>query len=532
MLAGAKEFYKHHCVEFIEHWCMTYDPRNAMEGAGLPARLPFILFPRQKEFVEFIIGCLTDKEAGLVEKCRDMGATWLCCCISVWLWLFWPGAAIGWGSRKADLVDKTGDPDSIFQKIRIIIANLPEEFLPVGFRPDDHATYMKVVNPETDATITGEAGDNIGRGGRKLIYFKDESAHYERPELIEASLGDNTNVQIDISSVNGTANVFYRRRESGVDWVPGGTYERGKTRVFVFDWRDHPAKTQVWYDYRRKKAEDDGLLHKFAQEVERNYAASVQGIIIKPEWVKAAIDAHLRLDFADDGGWMAALDVADDGPDTNALSKRKGVVLRYVNEWAARDPGVTTRNAIGECKEHAPLEVMYDCIGLGAAVKAEYNRLVDDDKMPKGIRLIPWNAAESPRDKEKHVIPGDKQSPLNEDFFANFKAQAWWQVARKFERTFRAIKKLEGDPEQQDFTWDSADLISIDSRIPLIRKLERELSQAVMTQSTKLKLVVDKAPEGTKSPNLADAVIMNYWPAKYRKPMEISDAVLNWSSRK
>jgi hypothetical protein len=48
-----------------------------------------------------------------------------------------------------------------------------------------------------------EAGDNIGRGGRTLVYFKDESAHYEHPDLIEAALGDNTNVQIDISSVNG-----------------------------------------------------------------------------------------------------------------------------------------------------------------------------------------------------------------------------------------------------------------------------------------------------------------------------------------
>jgi hypothetical protein len=60
------------------------------------------------------------------------------------------------------------------------------------------------------STATGEAGDNIGRGGRTLGYFKDESAHYEHRDLIEAALGDNTNVQIDISSVNGLGNVFHR----------------------------------------------------------------------------------------------------------------------------------------------------------------------------------------------------------------------------------------------------------------------------------------------------------------------------------
>jgi len=27
-----------------------------------------------------------------------------------------------------------------------------------------------------------------------------------------------------------------------------------------------------------------------------------------------------------------------------------------------------------------------------------------------------------------------------------------------------------------------------------------------------MKLVVDKSPEGTRSPNLADAVVMAYWP--------------------
>jgi phage terminase large subunit len=28
----------------------------------------------------------------------------------------------------------------------------------------------------------------------------------------------------------------------------------------------------------------------------------------------------------------------------------------------------------------------------------------------------------------------------------------------------------------------------------------------------RMKLVIDKQPEGTRSPNLADAVVMAYWP--------------------
>jgi hypothetical protein len=39
------------------------------------------------------------------------------------------------------------------------------------------------------------------------------------------------------------------------------------------------------------------LLHVFAQEVDRDYAASVDRVIIPAKWLKAAIDAHIRLGF-------------------------------------------------------------------------------------------------------------------------------------------------------------------------------------------------------------------------------------------
>jgi hypothetical protein len=80
--------------------------------------------------------------------------------------------------RSEQLVDKLGDPDSIFEKMRIIIRNLPGFMLPADFDADFDGAgdmpYMKIVNRQTGVTITGESGDNIGRGGHKLIYFKDD----------------------------------------------------------------------------------------------------------------------------------------------------------------------------------------------------------------------------------------------------------------------------------------------------------------------------------------------------------------------
>ena len=500
LIYAAKKYYESEPVQFINHWCDTYDPRKA--GAKSFAKSPFVLFAKQQDMVTFLHACLTEEENGLIEKSRDMGATWVCCAFSVWLWLFWQGSAVGWGSRKEQLIDKIGDPDSIFEKIRMLINALPRFFWPTGFNPDEHMAFMRIVNPETGATITGEGGDNIGRGGRKLIYFKDESAHYERPEKIEAALSDNTRVQMDLSSVNGVGNVFHRRRESGAEWVDKIT--PGKTQVFVMDWSDHPAKDQAWYEARKRKAEDDGLLHVFAQEVDRNYAASVEGVLIQQEWVQAAVDAHIKLGLPETGMWSSALDVADEGQDTNAQSQRRGIILRELDEWGARDPAQTARRAIANLMNRGPISLQYDCIGVGAGVKGEVNNLKDEKRMPKGIKLVPWNAAGAVLSPKRRVIDNDRESPLNEDFYTNLKAQGWWELRNRFYRTWRAVT--------QGAKYDIDTLISLDSRLKLLRKLEKELCQVTSGKGAKLKMVIDKNPPGTKSPNLADAVMMDYWP--------------------
>jgi phage terminase large subunit len=517
-LKAAHHHYKRNPLDFIQDWCVTFDPRKA--GTGHATLMPFILFKRQRELVEFLHLCLKGESPGLIEKSRDMGVTWLCAAFSVWLWLYWQGASIGWGSRNADLVDKLGDPDSIFEKMRITVRNLPIFFWPHGFDPAIHMTYMKLVNPALGSTITGDVGDNIGRGGRSLVYFKDESAHYVHPEMIEAALSGNTRVQIDVSSVNGIGNVFHRRREAGVDYAPGQGIEKEKTNVFVFDWRHHPAKTQEDYDLNRARKEAEGLLHIFKQEVDRDYGASVEGTVLLPEWIDAAVDAHVALGFAADGGWMAALDVADEGGDTNALSLRHGVVLTQLSEWGQRDTGETARRAIEICEGRGEVEIQYDCIGVGAGVKAESNRLKKESPTRLPVTLVPWNAGGEVLGPKLHVVPRDKNTALNEDFYQNLKAQGWWQLRRRFENTWRARH----DPTYTD--WKVDDLISLSSDIPLLYKLKKELGQPTVAKSARLKLMIDKTPDGTKSPNLADCVMMCYWPMPSKRPIPVSDEFL------
>lgn len=512
LLLGAKAYYSQpqNFSDFICHWCDTYDPRNV--SLGLPTRMPLLMFQRQVEFVEFLNALMAAEEDGLVEKARDMGATWVACAYSVCLWLFTPGVAVGWGSRKEILVDRAGDPSSIFEKIRMIVRGLPPEFLPKGFNPNVHFTHMKVINPETGATITGEAGDNIGRGGRTSIYFKDESAHYERPEAVEAALGDNTRVQVDISSVNGIGNIFHQKREAGVEWS-GGPAQKGSTNIFVMDWTHHPGKTQEWYEDRRRKALATGLKHVFAQEVDRDYTSSVQGILIPQEHVVAAIDAHEKLGFSPTLPGLAALDVADEGGDKNAFAARYGQVACFVDEWGQGDTGFTTRKAVGHCVDLKISELQYDRVGVGAGVKAEAARLDtarrekgEEVYLPDSFVFVPWSGADAVRDPKAFMVPGDPESPRNEDFFENYKAQAWWHLARLFENTYRAVT--------EGIEFDEGDLISLPSNLPNLSTLRKQLSQVTITRSNRLKMMINKRPEGTVSPNLADALVMAYFPQR------------------
>jgi hypothetical protein len=152
--------------------------------------------------------------------------------------------------------------------------------------------------------------------------------------------------------------------------------------------------------------------------------------------------------------------------------------------------------------------VQYDCIGVGASVKAEYNRLKSEGQL-NGEVFVPWSAGSSPLFKKGRVIKGDKNTPRNKDFYSNLKAQAWWQLRNRFEKTHRAVS---GDAE-----YDPSELISIPSNIKHRHDVETELAQPTYSTNSRGQVVIDKKPSGTKSPNIADAIVMCYWPVKQRK---------------
>jgi phage terminase large subunit len=500
-LSALRRYYADNPSQFIMDWGVTYDPRNV--EIGLPALIPFILFPRQEEWVHWVVERWRNREPGLNDKSRELGMSWLSVALSVTLCLFNDGMSIGFGSRKEEYVDSKNDPKSLFHKARQFIQSLPVEFTG-SWNVNKHAPFRRIMFPDTDSVITGEAGDNIGRGDRVGIYFVDESAWLPRPQLVDAALSNTTNCRIDISTPRGMGNPFARKRFSG------------KINVFSFRWQDDPRKDAAWYKKKCDELDDPVII---AQEIDLDYSASMEGVLIPATWVNAAVDAHTLLGIKPSGIRKCGLDIADEGRDKNALCGRYGIVIEYLEEWSGKGGDIygTVEKTFTLCDVLGYPIVVFDSDGLGAGARGDA-RVINERRNPTGahaereIEFIPFRGSGEVLDKEldpfqnEHNRDNSNKTRTNEDFFANAKAQNWWALRQRFKQTYRAVTL--GMP------YDPDEIISIPSSLPEYRNLIVELSQPQYRQNDVGKIIIVKTPDGTRSPNKADAVMIAFAKAK------------------
>jgi hypothetical protein len=475
-----RHYYKTHIADFICDWGCTVDFSSANDER--PATIPFILFKKQKDWVELLIKKWKNQENLLVEKTRQMGMSWLSVATACAICLFYDDVKIGFGSRKEEYVDKRGDSKSLFEKARMFLNLMPQCFLN-GYTEKD-SKHMQI-RLGTSAII-GESGESIGRGDTTSIYFVDESAFLEQPQKAEASLSQGTRCRVDISTPNGTANPFYEKRQSG------------RVEVFTFHWRDDPRKSQKWYDEQVAKLDPVTV----AQELDINYSASVEGVVIPSYWVQCAIDAHTKLGIDVAGLKYCALDVADEGRDLNAFAGRKGILLEHLSQWAGKDSDLLATSTTAEslCDEYNYDMMIYDADGMGAGIKGFMRGINERRNAHQQIQITPFHGGASVINPNRMIT----EKWNNKDYFMNYKAQSWWALRLRFEKTYQAIvNSAKIDPDE---------IISISSELPFLDKLMNELSQPTYSRNSAGKMLIDKKPDGTKSPNLADAVMMSFSP--------------------
>ncbi len=499
-LKDMKEFYRTKPWEFVNDWGWTFEPRNI--EIDRPAKIPFILFPRQIEFLKWMYARWRDREPGLCEKSRDCGVTWLFSGLAVSMLLFQPGFITGVGSRKEDLVDNSEDEKSIFHKIRFFMDEVPDIFKP----PMYHSAKMRMSNPTNGAGIFGEAGVEIGRGGRSAIYLVDESAHVQNQDRMDRALSANTNCQIDVSSVNGPGNAFYRKRHRYKD-----------EQIFIFDWKSDPRKNQAWYDHQVANKDEETV----AQEIDRDYAAAQVDAFLPAKWVAACIDAHITLGFEPMGVKVTGFDPADVG-DSKAIVNRHGSVVTEAEQLKSGDITVAIPWAMSAADDHRSSHLLYDADGMGAPAM----KLAMQQRVGGRIVLLAYHGSAGVQDpaeparlfKKKRqkfrqgqsALMGSEDEKTNADTYQNFLAQSWGWVRQRMYNTFVAVSAAR---EGKLVNADPGDLISISSGCKDLLFLQAELSTPKRKQSGngkwKRESKVEMRDRGVESPNLADAFIIN-----------------------
>ncbi|WP_181392026.1 terminase [Deinococcus irradiatisoli] len=471
-------------VMFINDWIWTYDPRNI--SRNLPPVVPFVLRPTQERLIRWLQEREATQSPGMIEKSRDEGMSYVVLAYFLHRWLFTPGFAAGVGSRKEEYVDRKGDPKSLFWKFRDMLSHLPSWMMPAGFSPKLHDNHMRIINPANGASLTGEAGDNIGRGGRTTIYLLDEWAFVDHPESVNAAISQNTNVVIKGSTPNGVGNVFYTERFSG------------RFPVFTMHWKDNPDKNftldldgqTVYPWYKKQEANLDPI--DLAQEVDIDYTASTEGIVIPAKWVNAAFQLVLPAGLPR----VAGVDVAEEGADKSAYAARAGgVVLPSLRQLRGLH---VAADLVESGKADGISELNYDKLGVGASLTATLAKLED---LPFTVRGI----ANSER-PSRTVYP-DAEARA-EERFANLAAELWWRLRLRFKNTYERETLVKYHPDEECIS-----LAELKGH-PLENTVRAQLSQATYEKAGVAdKIRVNKKGKGTASPDLAEVIMYAFAPS-------------------
>lgn len=211
------------------YWVNTYgwlyEPRGDRHKS-----IPFVLYTYQIDIMDGLWGAL-GKEDALIEKTRDMGATWMGLYVLLHRYLFdewFTGLCL---SRNEDLVDD-GTPDSLFWKLDYGVRRLPD-----WMRPGTYRKHLQMRNMDRNNAVSGSSTTaDFARGGRQTVLLLDEFASIPNGDMVLSSTRDVTRSRFFFSTPKGQNHFYAMRQRPGV-------------KTFTIHWKDHPEKGQGLYRY-------------------------------------------------------------------------------------------------------------------------------------------------------------------------------------------------------------------------------------------------------------------------------------------
>ena len=234
---------------WINAFVMTYHQFDvAPDGSRCESphpHVPFITWKIQDEGFDILEECLANGEDVLIDKSRDMGASWMCVAFMHWLWLFNDNAQLLEMSRVQEYVDQTGNMKALFQKHDYI-----NGWLPGWMRPPEcligqkHRTKLHMKNMLNGSCIDGESTtQHAASGDRRKVLLLDEFAKVEHGKLMRSATRDAALMRIVNSTPAGAGTEYSRWKNSG------------QIKVFILPFYEHPQKGAGRYIRKKETGE-------------------------------------------------------------------------------------------------------------------------------------------------------------------------------------------------------------------------------------------------------------------------------------
>lgn len=259
---------------FATHWAYTQNEFLGDDSGRLPQPQIIPAWP----FIVAMLNAYDPPRDILIEKSRDMLASWLGMAAILHDLLFRPRWSVMTVSRVEDLVDDGGQASTIktlHGKVRYMYERLPpflRDAMGLSFK------YLSIRNESTGAFVAGfSATPSAGRGPKWRRAFLDEFAWQPNSEEVMASVQSACpSGKALVSTPNGPANAFYRIRQLARRIWPLPVEEKSAHwQLLTIHWSQHPDRDRRWYEFQ--VATGSMTAEKVAQELDISYERSLSG---------------------------------------------------------------------------------------------------------------------------------------------------------------------------------------------------------------------------------------------------------------
>lgn len=470
-----KEVCSKDLILFTSTFVFTLDPRLVAQNK--PALVPFIPFPKQIDYLNLRLSCIETGDNTVLLKSRDAGASYIALIHQSHSFLFNKNATTGLLSKKIDLVDRLGDANTLFEKLRQIFKYFPKWLLPLD--KDYFSGFARMVNYEKNNSIVGFSGEDAGRSGRAYFLDWDEVAFCPYAESQAMAMSQTTNVLFLTSTPNGKNNYFAKQ------------YLTSNWKKIFIHWKDDPRKDQAWYEKQCEKLDPRSV----AIEIDGSFEESSEGAIFIYKHLEKCLNAFDQLYSGGTPIISAGLDISLGKLDECVFTILvAGCIVK--EQIVLKEPDlVSLAYKVHQlCCDYNVDVLGLDTIGIGEGVSHIMAR------MNKRYDLVPirGNAACTNQYFEEYDAKA-------KDLFRNLRAEMYYSLARKVKNTFQFLSGLRQWDQTECISFILSDYTTLFSQlesIELIKKPNADKSQIMSKEEMK--------SMGLKSPDRADSLYYAY----------------------